>query len=185
LSSQTKQRSALDPMQTVAALFEGQARARNFVGHFQPPNGSLSHRAIRVTKALPSPRGLPSTAVSKHTISNLTISPRWFRSLALEGIDSARQWPSMSDTPEKSKKSGLGLSQKATTAKAAVITGSAERPHSSGQTSTLYYSTPTTRSSRVKDSITKESAPRKWVCQAVPFATLGGEMMLPLWIPSK
>ena len=109
-----------------------------------------------------------------------------FRSLALEGIDSARQWPSMSDNgPEKPKKSGLGLSQKATV-KAAATSGSGDRaPSSSGHISALYYSTPTTRSSRVKDSITKDSAPRKWICQAVPFATLGGEMMLPLWIPSK
>ncbi|KAF9957172.1 hypothetical protein BGZ72_002107 [Mortierella alpina] len=41
------------------------------------------------------------------------------------------------------------------------------------------------RPSRVKETITKDSAPRKWICKQVPVKTLGGEMMMPIWFSEE
>ncbi|KAF8918769.1 hypothetical protein BGZ58_004807, partial [Dissophora ornata] len=55
-------------------------------------------------------------------------------------------------------------------------TGAIAAAAASGSASTMM-----PRASRVRDSITKDSAPRKWICKQVPVKTLGGEMMMPIW----
>ncbi|KAG0291356.1 hypothetical protein BGZ98_003035, partial [Dissophora globulifera] len=164
-------------------------------------------------------------------------------SLALEGIDSARQWPSMSETTRRPSKSNSGTgsnmykdssssssknnnnnsnsnNNKPSGARVRHIEGHAPqdkrqhggmmagvvRPTIANATSTLTTTTTTTttaaaaaaaasmslltsvampRASRVKESITKDSAPRKWICRQVPVKTLGGEMMMPIWFSGR
>ncbi|KAF9113881.1 hypothetical protein BGX27_000637 [Mortierella sp. AM989] len=114
------------------------------------------------------------------------------RSLALEGIDSSRKWPSMSDTPrsQELKQAGHRLESKVSS----VQRGMSHRHHNSQKqqfSSTVTTTTATTSGvpltwpSRVKESITKDSTPRKWICKQVPVKTLGGEMMMPIWFSEE
>ncbi|KAF9404225.1 hypothetical protein BGZ76_007045, partial [Entomortierella beljakovae] len=112
------------------------------------------------------------------------------RSLALEGIDSSRKWPSMSDTsrsqaPVKSSEHRV-IERKPENLQQA-DTRRRHYPQKQQSTSSSAMTTATTSmsagwsNSRVKEAITKDSSPRKWICKQVPVKTLGGEMMMPIW----
>ncbi|CAO3568341.1 unnamed protein product [Mortierella alpina] len=129
------------------------------------------------------------------------------RSLALEGIDSARQWPSMSESswPPRTKQQGAHhrLSEiKASSGQRDQSHLHQQHPyHNQRQHHHHHHHHPRTqtsmamgsgmanvamsRPSRVKETITKDSAPRKWICRQVPVKTLGGEMMMPIWFSEE
>lgn len=146
----------------------------------------FSYVRLKLTKAVPS-----------HFMQLIPM----LRSLALEGIDSARQWPSMSESPWPPRTKQQGAHHRLSEIKAS----SGQREHSQLHQQHPYHSQrqhhhhhqPRTqpsmavgsgmsniamsRPSRVKETITKDSAPRKWICKQVPVKTLGGEMMMPIW----
>ncbi|KAF8980044.1 hypothetical protein BGZ46_004725, partial [Entomortierella lignicola] len=114
-------------------------------------------------------------------------------SLALEGIDSSRKWPSMSDAPRSQiSKQAVGhdpLERKGTNVQREMShhhhIPQKQQSSSAGATTATSSSLALTCKSRVKDSITKDSAPRKWICKQVPVKTLGGEMMMPIWFSEE
>ncbi|KAG0248642.1 hypothetical protein BG011_010046, partial [Mortierella polycephala] len=115
-------------------------------------------------------------------------------SLALEGIDSAREWPSMSDPPRPPKdyRQSTGHSRLSEIKPSSAHHHHHHRQHhpqhqNHHQRQSASYTGPAgsnlamTRPARVKEDITKDSTPRKWICKQVPVKTLGGEMMMPIW----
>lgn len=102
----------------------------------------------------------------------------------MEGIDGARQWPSMSDESRslKPKRKVSGHPALGEFAQFYPKRRSDHLEHEmAAATSTPAFSFSMPRTTRVKDSITKDSTPRKWICRQVPVDTLGGEMLMPIW----
>ncbi|KAG0309623.1 hypothetical protein BGZ97_013016 [Linnemannia gamsii] len=113
--------------------------------------------------------------------------------MAADGNDRIRPWSSALERPRPSSASRQTTEHRLSEIKTSSAPSSKQSPahphhhhHHTQQTSSSSAPPPistamTTRSSRVKDSITKDSAPRKWICKQVPVKTLGGEMMMPIW----
>ncbi|KAF9273832.1 hypothetical protein BGZ74_004617, partial [Mortierella antarctica] len=100
-------------------------------------------------------------------------------SLALEGIDSARQWPTMGSSPRPRPKEAPDLVSIVKPRRTHThLSSSVSMGRTEAQAPTA---TATTTTTRAKITITKDSAPRKWICKHVPVKTLGGEMMMPIW----
>ncbi|KAG0237779.1 hypothetical protein BGX31_003478 [Mortierella sp. GBA43] len=139
-------------------------------------------------RQMPRREPLPQrTSSSVHDDSNASESEG---SLALEGIDSARQWPSMSDEPlsfkPKHKMFGQLMSERSQREDAQYSPKQQSDHFGRGATTTTTASNLSiARTSRVKDSITKDSVPRKWICRQVPVKTLGGEMIMPIWFSEE
>ncbi|KAI1314830.1 hypothetical protein EDD11_001655 [Mortierella claussenii] len=159
-------------------------------------NHDLQGLDVLATAARQMPRQAlgPDRSVSTLDDSNASESEG---SLALEGIDSSRKWPSMTEEPSRPQSklmqaAAYGISSER---KANSLThphyDQSQRRHqhqhhqSSSSTGVTTSATgsgfPMTRPSRVKETITKDSVPRKWICKQMPVKTLGGEMMMPLW----
>ncbi|KAK3827667.1 MAG: hypothetical protein J3Q66DRAFT_434363 [Benniella sp.] len=110
-------------------------------------------------------------------------------SLALEGIDSARQWPSMLDEPRSRKPTkASGHMLEISTQREDAHYSPRQQRDDCGLEAVATMAVPNLsipRTTRVKDCITKDSVPRKWICRQVPVKTLGGEMIMPIWFSEE
>ncbi|KAG0055314.1 hypothetical protein BGZ90_005776, partial [Linnemannia elongata] len=178
------------------SMEEGQRQGQGGQGQGRGQDAGNMSTSSMVVRPMPRRELLGDGLASLHDDSVATASESE-GSMAADGIDRTRSWSSSAQERPRPSSSSSILRQVAEHRLSEIKSSSA--PSSSKQTPAHPHhhnhpqqmsstSAPphistvmTTRSSRVKDSITKDSAPRKWICKQVPVKTLGGEMMMPIW----